>query len=296
MVEIVFSFESITKFSLRSFLTATENFIQNDYQYFESYYSGKVSNLDECRFTRLNALEQMSEEILDIFQSSANRLNNCGYWELMEIIQDLNEKIQRVRKLPKFLRTVQTKSGFREYTEIPATVGSQRTMENLVTGDDFNDAWSELMLKNNMDEIDWEIDELKPIDGLGRSVIVPTYIIDNPIGKRVLGKDMHRKLQFTNEDLFLVEYEDNLNQKSDILLEMEVGSVPEFPTRGYDNISGDTVLRLMQVPQALMRNFSFNEMFTDVSVIDKSFADGDAKYNVSIKTVFTDEIIKEVLL
>lgn len=89
--------------------------------------------------------------------------------------------------------------------------------------DNYN--WVDLMLSNDLNEGDWEIDKLTPLNVLINNTVdvVVTTILDQPIGKRIYGKDINRKITFVDNDLDIKIWQDNIEQKCDILLSLKRG-------------------------------------------------------------------------
>ena len=74
---------------------------------------------------------------------------------------------------------------------------------------------NELILNNDLEEGDYEIDQLSSITALVENQvnIVVSTIMEQPIGRRIYGRDIKRKISFKNNDLQIVEYEDNIEWK-----------------------------------------------------------------------------------
>ena len=146
-------------------------------------------------------------DVLAQFKNFANKFSTCGYWELMDWLDDLNNTIEKINKLPKFLRTSLGKYGYTPSIQISATVGDQRTIDDVANMArellQANTQWVDLMLQNDFNEADWEIDKLRSLNVLinNRTQIVVTTILDQPIGERVYGSDIQRKIEFVDDDL-----------------------------------------------------------------------------------------------
>ncbi len=65
------------------------------------------------------------------------------------------------------LRCKNFKRGYKPYVQTEGTIGAFRTAEDvtseIIRYEDQNTSWQNLMRDNDMNEGDWEIDELKPI-------------------------------------------------------------------------------------------------------------------------------------
>jgi hypothetical protein len=165
-----------------------------------------------------------------------------------------------------------------------------------------NTNWIDLMLANDLNEEDWEIDKLSPITVIvnNRNDVVVKSILDQPIGKRIYGKDINRKITFSNDDLLTVEYQDNIEQKCDILLEVNRGDVPEDKLFGKNlfAISGVN-LRAFSYPELMLdiqNLFSQNDLFEYAKITDFSVGDKEVFITVEIKTKYDYKTEKRVTI
>jgi len=148
------------------------------------------------------------------------------------------------------------------------------------------------MINNDMEETDWEIDELKNIDVFisNKNDIVVTTILDQPIGDRIYGKDIARVINLIDNDLEIKSGKLNVEQKCDILLNLNRGDVPENMLFGknqsiYTGVSVKQFLYPVLV-QDLQDNFLQNDLFESISVNSFNF-DGDSMNVVcGIKTKY----------
>jgi hypothetical protein len=305
---VIIDFENITKYPLVSFMERFQDFSSRSYPHIDRYFSGKTENIDN---EHLMSLQWLTDEIKTLnaqFKNFSNRFEICGYWELMEFIENLNDLIERTNKLPKFRRTVLTKRGYKPYVQMDGTIGSFRTAEdvtsNIINFDDQNSAWQNLMRDNDMDEGDWEIDELKPITTYvdNRINVVVTTILDQPVGERVYGIDIARKIKFDslNNDLNLVVYRNNINQKIDILLELNKGDVPEDNQFGKDLShavgSNASQIGYLLLARDIVSTFMQNDLFDYVSVVSMEQQEDSLQVRLNIKTKYDSStvIIKNI--
>ena len=239
---IVLEFERVTKFPMLDFMKEYKEFMNVHYAPINEYFSGIKENIDNEHIRALVSITSKTAEALAQFNNFKNKFEKCGYWELMEFIDDLNVNIEKINKLPKFRKTVLSKRGYTPNVELMSSVGGQRTIDDVANAVNEKNgggvSWVSLMLNNDMNENDWEIDKLSNVRVYvsNQTSIVVNSIIDVPIGKRIYGRDMNRKIEFVDNDFKLIEYTDNVEQKCNILLELEQGDIPEFPIFGKDPV------------------------------------------------------------
>lgn len=290
--EIANEFENITKFALLDYLVKYRNFLQNDYSDLYAYYSGSVETVNVGKLNTLSELMSLSNDLIRTFQTFSGKLGNVGYWELQRYCQDLRDTLERISKLPKYCRTAKTPRGYKPYVQVSGEIGGMKTVKDLAEQLGGGISENELILNNDLQEQDYEIDKLKEINALvnNQNDIVVTTILEQPIGRKIYGRDINRKISFTNNDLSVVEYEDNVEQKCIILLELNKGDVPEFPNFGK-NISPGTGIHKYNYAELILdirENFEQDDLFESINIIDISpdRTTGDISLVVEIKTKY----------
>lgn len=306
METIIIEFEKVTKYPLTEFLTKYRDFMVDSYPVVNRYFSGEIRGIES---KHLRALEEVTTECKNVmaqFKNFANKFSTCGYWELMDYIDDLNNLIEKINKLPKFRRTSLTKRGYQPYIQVSSNVGGYRTVEDVADSvkgvNNDNTDWVDLMTNNDMDEVDWEIDELTNMNVFvnNKVDIIVTTILDMPIGERIYGRDICREIDFVDNDLLLVEYVDNIEQKCDILLELNRGDVPENTLFGKNNeLFSGVNLKQFSYPELISdirNNFMQNDLFERVEIKDFEFKNGDIYATVEIKTKYDYKTKKKITI
>jgi len=298
IADIANEFQNITKFELQSYFTDYAEFLQNDYGDVYAYYSGNSETIDVDKIKTLQDLMSRSNDLIRTFQTFAGKLGNVGYWELQQYCQDLNDTLERISKLPKYCRTAKTCRGYKPYIQVSEDIGGLKTIQDLSQQLGSNMSERELILNNDLEEADYEIDELKQIKALvpnNTDVVVET-ILEQPIGSRIYGKDINRNISFTDNDLTTVEYEDNVEQKSDVLMELQKGDVPEMPNFGKNIISGNTYAsyNYSALVTDLQDVFLQDDLFESVSVTDVKYEDGDIYVTCEILTKYAYSTTKSI--
>lgn len=306
METIIIEFQKVTKYPLIDFLTRYRDFMINSFPAINKYFSGESENIENEHLSLLKQITLECKEVLSQFKIFSNKFSSCGYWELMDYIDDLNNTLEKINKLPKFLRTSLSKRGYQPYIQIASSVGGHRTLEDVANSvkeiNQDNTSWIELMLNNDLNESDWEIDGLTPINVLinNKTDIVVTSILDMPIGKRIYGKDINRKITFKDNDLLIVDYESNVEQKSDILLELNRGDVPENILFGknYELINGVSSKHFAysELASDIQNNFLQNDLFEYANVVGFSSNGSDLIAKVEIKTKYDYKTEKSVVI
>lgn len=303
--DIIIEFQNTTKYPILEFLQRYRNFMLNDYEAIRQYFNGETESVDNSHLSELKWLTIQCRDLMSTFKNFSNKFGSCGYWELMQYLDNLSDTIEKINKLPKFLRTSLSKRGYMPSIQVRATVGAQRTVEDVAAAANGinrdNTSWVDIMLGNDMNESDWSIDRLSGLEVYVNNVnkVVVTTILDQPIGERIYGKDINRKIKIVDNDLGIVEYKDNVEQKCEILLELNRGDVPE------DRLFGKNVFFLhgsiksisyAQIVSEIQNTFLQNDLFESVSLSQMHFEEGSLNLTFNIKTKYDYETEKTIAL
>lgn len=289
---IVTQFENITKFALLQYFEDYRDFMQNDFSYISEYYNGDTSSIDASHISNFNALRTKSKTLMQQFINFSHRLSNCGFWELQEYCQDLNDVLEKITKLPKYYRTSKTVRGYQPYIQVKGNIGGLKTVQDLAQEIN-SEGVSEisLIIDNDLQEKDWNIDELSSITAFvnNQTDVVVETILEQPIGNQIYGKDIDRKITLENNDLAVKKYEDNVEQKCDILLSLERGNIPEMPNFGKNRLQGTNVsdYNYTELVKDLQSVFLQNDLFEDIEISDIEYKQGDIFVNCTIKTKYS---------
>lgn len=289
---IVTQFENITKFALLQYFEDYRDFMQNDFSYISEYYNGDTSSIDFSHISNFNALRTKSKTLMQQFINFSHRLSNCGFWELQEYCQDLNDVLEKITKLPKYYRTSKTVRGYQPYIQVKSNIGGLKTVQDLAQEIN-SEGVSEisLIIDNDLQEKDWNIDELSSITAFvnNQTDVVVETILEQPIGNQIYGKDINRKITLENNDLAVKKYEDNVEQKCDILLSLERGNIPEMPNFGKNRLQGTNMsdYNYTELVKDLQSVFLQNDLFEDIEISDIEYKQGDIFVNCTIKTKYS---------
>ena len=331
VAEYIIRFSNVTKYRLTDFLERYQEFFDNDYTFIDQYFSGLSETVDHDRLRRLQKLLTDCKELQAQFKNYANRFDNCGYWLLMEWIDDLITQVEKVVKLPKFRRTTLTVRNYKPVIQVESTIGAQRTMEDLSTAIQSSGydrvTWEQLMLDNDLEEDQWEIDELVPVTAMVNNITPAAVrtILEPPVGEQVYGKDIARKITIEVEeevntkavfgrsgdettvtsarrigDLKIVKYKDNIDQKVMILMGLRRGTVPDNPLLGVDpNLTAGVTAAQLSLPTVRRQQvdtFLQDDLFESVDMTAIEQVQDGLVCTLEIKTKYNDKVTKKVKL
>lgn len=235
------------------------------------------------------------------FINFSHRLSNCGFWELQEYCQDLNDTLEKITKLPKYYRTSKTVRGYQPYIQVKGNIGGMKTVKDLAEEISSNGVSEiSLIIDNDLQEKDWEIDQLSAVTAFVNNqvdVVVET-ILEQPVGNQIYGKDIARKITLEDNDIAVKKYEDNVEQKCDILLELERGNIPEMPAFGKNPLQGTNMANYnyAELVKDLQSVFLQDDLFESIEVTNVEFKDGDLYVTCSIQTKYSYSTVKTLRL
>ena len=303
METILRDFLSVTNYPIVSFLTKYVEFSQNNYSDIYSYFSGEKDDVSQESIANMNWLLSECSRIMSIFKSFENKLNNCGYWELMELIDDITTELEKLKKTPKYARTVKTKTSYKRTVQYNSQIGGGVTVEDIASDLTMQESteWQSILQENDIKEFDWEIDKIRSVNAFTSGSFTPaSTIIDQPIGDRVYGSDIYQVIGFKDGDLILVTGKANLEQKIGILLNLKRGDVPELPLFGKNPfLNGSTTkeFSIIGMVNDIKKTFMQNDLFDDVSVsgLGSSESEFDT-LTLAIKTIYKSETFKDIAI
>lgn len=299
--DIAIEFENITKFALLDYFEEYRDFMQDDYTYMSAYYSGSVEGIDGDITNRYKDLKAKSKNLLQTFINFSHRLSNCGFWELQQYCQDLNDVLEKIEKLPKYYRTTKTNRGYMPFVQVQSSVGAMRTPQDLAQQIDSTGVSElSLILDNDLQELDWEIDKLTPVQATvnnGVNIVVET-ILEQPVEEKIYGKDINRKITFKDNDLDVMQYQNNVEQKCDILLTLNKGDVPEWPAFGRNRLEGNTAANYnyVQLLTDLQNTVLQDDLFASVTITDITGDNGTIQVTCEIRTKYSYSTSKTITI
>jgi len=303
MYRKIIEFQKITKYPLIFFLEKYSYFNENCLTDLKAYFSGSTTSIDNDKLQMLSSLIEDNANLISVVNNFSNKMNDCGFWELLDYLESLNDNINKIAKLPKYYHVTKTVNGYKPVKEITGSVGGMKTfedVENELKYDNFDNeaSWVDIMRNNDIEETDWEIDELKQVKYTTNSVSVQVNtIIDVLKGDNVYGKDISKKIAFEQNDLEIVKYLENIKQKSLVLLNLKKGDVPEIVDFGVDNkFLGSNVKSFSyhEIFTQIENNFLQDDIFSGIEIYNLKFNGDSLEIEVNIKTKYDYSLIQNL--
>lgn len=306
--DTIAKFNKLSGYDITTFFQLSKIFFKTGYVEIEKFYNGKLTFINKKHFVNLSILEHDSRTITSIFKEKKNLMNTVEFWELLDMVEDLKTAFQRTQKLSKYLRSSITQGKLKSGFVFAYQMSIEETMEdvarNILLRSDFQNSGQNIALDNDLREVDWDIDggtDLLLRNNSFQNNLV-TSMIDNTLGEKIYGKDLSKLLTFitTDDDLFVLGYEDTAHQSVEIMASLTKGDIPEFPSLGLQaDIYKGVNFSQMNYPsivREMTKVFNSDDLFNDFQVIKLNHIDGDLYIDYQVGTKYNLLIIKQTTI
>jgi len=289
-------FKDITGYDLEAYFRRFVDFVNNFSQNIIDYYKGEVESLDRDSYGEYQSLLKESDYVINLFDLNMERFPTVNYWELMEYADDIKTKLLTIGNFSKFARSSVKKDSFSSDVQIEIATRDNETIEELIArlgSTDRDTDWMDVAIDNRLEQEDYTTSDggiLLKVNYRNNAKFFIESIIDNPEGEKIKGLDLDKRLQFVDNDLKVLGYDDTLLQTMNILINLRKNDNPEFPQYGINPslISGMSIksVALPSVLRQLYQTFSTDDIVKRLEVSDTEFDldNINMKVNISIKS------------
>lgn len=295
-------FKDITKIDMQSFLEEAVVFFQTGYANILNYYQGGDVPTDS--FVELDSLLKTCEKIDAAFFQFSDQMLTSDMWDLAELFADIWGKLQTANNSSRWMRSSRVGRNDTKFY-VNRLLNDRETFEQVARSlgsENPQDDWEDITVRNLIQEEDYDAtDNQKGVIFKVSLNTVISYgienIVDNPIGDKILGKDMDKCFHFDNNDIATVEGRDAVDQTIDTILNTMKGSIPEFPEDGTDNDDIGANVIIVKYP-SLFRNllnmFSKDARFKSVTLLSLERVDDYVMMKLNIETVDRDSYLTNI--
>lgn len=297
-------FQSKTGYKLDEYLLRINDFFQSDFQRVYDWYSGLSNKPNVNSFKNMYTLIGESGIVLNLFYQNRNEFSKTYFWDLLEQLENINIKLITTSNLSKLLRSTRTKSSYSGKLSTDYTTRKYDTLEdvqrNVNNSPNYDDDWWRLAMENDLKEEDYDNDGglLLQVETNFNPGANLQSVVDNPIGEKMYGKDMNRKITILENDVEVLGYKETALQSLDIFLETKLGTIPENKEIGYDESlavgtsRGAVNFNILQ--RQLINIFNTDDSFANFQITNISFKDDGVYLEFKINTV-RGEILNKTL-
>jgi hypothetical protein len=267
------------------------------------YYSGDSSQLDNQYFNTLKTLKQQTKDIQSLFTQNKTQFITSDFWDLLELVDDIDNKLQTITNYPKWFRSSTVVAGFSSNVEVTQVLKQNQTLESFANDIGYSkpdDDWSELAIRNDLREEDYDFEGgvIFKFSWKNDSRLQLKSVVDVITSDNIYGKDLSTKIQFISDDLLTLDTKETLIQTANLLMGLMKGDNPEFPNDGVDKSLLGQLNRNFNIYPSLFRQiyntFGKDDTFKSISVVDVVKEQDNIQMQIRIETI-ADEVITQSL-
>lgn len=281
------------------------DFQENHFPRLVDYFSGKSTILNEESLRILNSLLDSFYNIDEKLITNNRVLNTLLDWDIIDFIQDTGTELRFATKISKFLRSTLTNFNYVQSIEFDYVNRYNETLEDVtreIAGEEnYGDEWIGLSIRNDLSEIDYDHrggNLLKIGVNLNATTSNIRGVVDNINGKRILGIDLDRKIQFVDDDLKVLNFDETALQSVQILSGMMRGDNPEFASLGRTPIVGENKnsIAFTTVIRELSNTFSSDDTLASFSINSVENSESDVRLTFEVTTRAQEILNQEITI
>lgn len=302
MEEAYTLYKNLTKLDFNQFLKDFNSFVSFDYPIIVGYFSNRTQEINKQAFDNFDKLEKFSKKIAESFHNFHDQFKSLEFWEMIEQFDTIKTKIQTIKNTPKWIRSNKV-WGFDNSLKQQYALAEGQTLERLSKELGYADKeqdWSDIALDNDMWEETYtskESEKLLKVTFKNSQSFVVNTVVDNITGKNIYGKDVDSFIQFVDNDLKILNYDETINQSCYIKINAVKGSIPQFPERGISKDligSNRNMFRYGTIFRELTSMFEGDGRFKSVTLIDVVRDQDNVSFQFKIETKLGD-VVSQIL-
>lgn len=280
------------------------DYYKNQFPQLIRFFNGDLERINSSVFLNLNSLIKEAEQISSEISSKNYLLYFLMDWEIVDYLDDLKIELYRMLKSDKFLRSSKTNSNFSGEIEFNHSLIQNKTLEDVafeVKGSiGYDEDAVNIAARNNLSEVDYDLKGNKNLIlrvSLTSNDSAVLSVVDNMIGEKAYGLDFQRKLEFSGDDVKILNHRETVFQSVKILADLMKGDHPGFKTFGRSPVVGRTKSMVTSPTtfRELVKVFSSDDTLVNFNIDDvKTISDSvELKFSVESRL---NLIIKQNIL
>jgi hypothetical protein len=294
-IDILREFKGITNVDVESFFLKCVNFFNGGYNRIVSFYKGDLKGIDKGPFEEFDKLERECEDILATFQQMSERLANLKWYMVLEQLEEVQLRLLTLKSINRWSRSSLTKFGYDQAIQATYILKPHETLEGVAQDilglSTPQDDWYNIAMSNDLTEEEYTPQGGVPLQlrfpRVNRGVQVQS-VVDTMIGKTIYGKDLYRKVQFEDEDLKVLGYDDTIQQAVEILAGLKKGDNPSYPSDGLQKevtIGGNrAALNFPVIQRQWSETFGTDDTLKNFSISNLSIEEDQLTLDFSVET------------
>lgn len=272
-------YKNVTGFDVDEFIQDFIEFNGTYKQNIVAFYSGVTQTPDSISFDFMKELINRSTSILTLVSLNKDSFSNFSDWNMLELLEDIDLKLQTTNNISKFLRSAITSENYNPKPQLLKSLKQFQSLE-MLAGNELNspnpqDDWADIAIKNNLKEEDYDYNSgnlLKVSFIQGGSLLINSVVDNIDTGEKTYGLDIQKKIEFDSDqnDIKILSYQDTKLQSIDTLVNLKKNDNPEFPDQGYSQalVVGSNIgsLAFPSLFRQLYNTFSTDDSFKSFSI------------------------------
>lgn len=287
--------QSVSKFDYKDFLNRFQNFYNDMFPTFASYWTLPDTPIDPTIVKEFEWLQSQIYILISDFRNVAvNTDYDTYYFDFMQTLDDIRTIIETIYNYPKYIKVSNNYIDVFKDTVINYFVQQGDTPESIAYkfyGD--TEKSNDIMMYNGLRYIDvdatnWVGTLLKiPIRTAVQTQIDIPGVIDVMAGDNMLGKDIDANFAFVNDDIATVNFQDCVLQSVGIILSVSKGSVPQYPQLGtmINQIIGQNLgaLSLPFIASELKSLFGTDQTIKALNITNIAVVNDSAQFSLNFQ-------------
>lgn len=297
---ILNEFKDVTQKDIAVFLSNVNLFLKTDRPSIVAYYNGSSTNINSSSFQKFEALQKQLNTFFEAYQLHSNVFNNSRWWDLLEILEQIDNTFSSLKNIHRWSRSSITKFGYDPNMQINYTLSENQTLErvsqDILLQNDPNNDWYKIAIANDLTE-----EEYTSLGGTEIQLSYPRInkglklksVVDVIIGQKVYGIDLHKKIQFIEDsdgftDLLALNHKDTVFQSVEILATLKKNNNPDFPNEGLQSsvvVGGNrALLNFPVIIRQLKQTFSTDDTLKNFMVKNIAYEQDNLLISYEVET------------
>jgi hypothetical protein len=277
MKQYVDNFSEVTGYDLSELLNLLDIFFTNYSAQLVAYCNGTVNKPPSTALQLLRKLSVEVDNALALYEQYKSSFTTLGDWEVLEAIDEFRTRLDTHANLPKYLRSANVGIGYTTTPSVRSVISADMSPERYLRfrngTANSDEEWIALTLQQDITEEQYGQDNddlVVSLPGNRQSGAQLQAVLGYGIGNEALGRDLDKRLSFTEHDLKVLDPQSTLEQSFLILLNLQKEDIPEFPAMGLQNFvgvsKGSVAYKMQTIMRQLNQTFDTDDTFVGVEV------------------------------
>lgn len=273
-----------TKLDVKQYFGTCLDFFNTVYPTISDYYSGKTPSIASVFLAELVSLEIQTQQMFQFFTDFRGQCKNLKYFNILGQVEDIDNRLKTLRNINRWSRASLDNASYNQNVKVPYVLPQGKTLErvsqDVIQSQNPSEDWTTIAIQNNLTE-----EQYTSSGGVQINLEVPSInknyslssVVDIIQNKAIFGKDIYGKLQFSNNDLQVLSYDDTILQAVNILIKLRKNANPDFPQYGLQTAmiigSNKATLNFPVITRQLQQTFATDDTLLNFTILSVTYRD-----------------------